>query len=358
VDDLLPIGEFSERSGLSPKRLRSYAAAGLLVPAAIDSTSGYRYYSPGQLRDARLIDALRNAGMPLADIGGLLREPTAQQLDAWATRVASDAAQRQQALDVARRLLSAEPLAPDRRNRIQSGGSLMFKTASRTDIGRVREKNEDAVVTTDRCVVVADGMGGHPGGEVASAVAVSLVEAAFSGRSIDELIAAVRAANRAIWDRASASAELEGMGTTICAAGVTDDGDLAIVHVGDSRAYVWRDGSLQQLTEDHSLTADLVRRGELNEQRALDHPLHGVLTRALGVGPDIELDSVTQRVTAGDRLLICTDGLVNEVGSDEIATLMAANRDAHATADSLVELALAQGGHDNVTVVVADVCAG
>jgi PPM family protein phosphatase len=122
VDDLLPIGEFSERSGLSPKRLRSYAAAGLLVPAAIDSTSGYRYYSPGQLRDARLIDALRNAGMPLADIGGLLREPTAQQLDAWATRVASDAAQRQQALDVARRLLSAEPLAPDRRNRIQSGG--------------------------------------------------------------------------------------------------------------------------------------------------------------------------------------------------------------------------------------------
>src|SRR2546430_3793247 len=101
VDDLMPIGEFSERSGLSPNRLRSYAAGGLIIPAAIDSASGYRYYSPGQLRDARLIDALREAGMPLADIGVFLRDPSAEQLDAWVRQVEDDAAQRQEALDLA-----------------------------------------------------------------------------------------------------------------------------------------------------------------------------------------------------------------------------------------------------------------
>src|SRR3981189_3694988 len=98
VDDLMPIGEFSARSGLSPKRLRSYAAAGLLVPAAVDSASGYRYYAPGQVREAQRIDALRDAGMPLGDIGALLRDPSGQQIDAWARRVQIDAAQRQKAL--------------------------------------------------------------------------------------------------------------------------------------------------------------------------------------------------------------------------------------------------------------------
>ena len=105
VDDLMPIGEFSERSGLSPKRLRSYAAGGLLVPAAVDSASGYRYYSPGQLHDAKLIDTLREAGMPLADITAFLRDPSCDQLDDWARRVETDAEHRQKALDLARRVL-------------------------------------------------------------------------------------------------------------------------------------------------------------------------------------------------------------------------------------------------------------
>src|SRR5207245_2249775 len=119
------------------------------------------------------------------------------------------------------------------------------------------DNNEDAVVTGDQVAAVADGMGGHPGGEVASAVAVALVQAAFTGRSLDELEAGVRAANRAIWDRAGASPALEGMGTTICAAGLTGDGTLAVVNVGDSRAYVLRNDSLTQLTDDHSVTAEL-----------------------------------------------------------------------------------------------------
>lgn len=226
----------------------------------VDSASGYRYYSPGQLREAQLIDTLRDAGMPLADIGALLRHPSPEQLDTWARRAEIDAAQRQTALDCARRLLALEASSstPVGDSRIGKGLMMNLKAASRTELGRVRDNNEDAVVGSDRLAVVADGLGGHPGGEIASAVAVSLVQAAYTGRSLDELQAAVRAANRAIWDRAGADGELEGTGTTICAAGLTEDGNLAVVNVGDSRAYVLRGGSLRQLTHDHSVTAELV----------------------------------------------------------------------------------------------------
>lgn len=357
VDELMPIGEFSERSGLSHKRLRSYAAGGLLVPEAVDSATGYRYYSPGQLREARLIDALREAGVPLADIAALLRDPSGEQLDAWARRVDLDAVYRHEALNAARRLLAIEAtsFAPVEHECSGEVSMTKFRTVSRTDIGRVRENNEDAVATSHRLAAVADGMGGHPGGELASAVAIALMQAAFTGRSLDELEAAVRAANRAIWDRARA--ELEGMGTTICAAGLTDDGSLAVVNVGDSRAYVFRNGSLTQLTRDHSVTAEAVRRGELTEEEALDHPHRSVLTRALGVAPDVELDSAAHPAVQGDRVVLCTDGLFNEVPSDEIASLLTTTADIQATADGLIELAISRGGRDNISVVVAEILA-
>src|SRR3954468_6706729 len=140
VDDLLSIGEFSQRSGLSPKRLRSYAAVGLLIPESVDASSGYRYYAPDQLRTARLIDSLREAGMPLADIGTLLRDPSGERLDAWATRVQVDAAQRQEALEVARGLLviepSTNPVPPKPPGQVTM---TRLQAASRTEIGRVRE---------------------------------------------------------------------------------------------------------------------------------------------------------------------------------------------------------------------------
>src|SRR6266568_5023876 len=282
VDELMPIGEFSERSGLSAKRLRTYAAGGLLVPAAVDSASGYRYYSPGQLLDARLVDTLRAAGMPLADVAAFLRNPSREQLDLWARQVRVDATQRREALERARRLLAIEARSPREADDEPLRGMAMTRlsTGSRVDIGRVRDSNEDAVVGTDRLAVVADGIGGHPGGELASATAVALVCAGFTGRSLDELQASARAANRAIWDEAARRSELEGMGTTICAAGLTDDGAVAILNVGDSRAYVFRDGSLTQLTDDHTVTAELVRRGDLNEAEAVHHPHRNVLTRA------------------------------------------------------------------------------
>jgi protein phosphatase len=232
-----------------------------------------------------------------------------------------------------------------------------LRTASRTETGPVRENNEDAVVSSDRLAAVADGMGGHAAGEIASAIAISLVQTAFSGRSLDELEAAVRAANQAICDRAGTSAALEGMGTTICAAGLLDDGRLAVVNVGDTRAYLLHKGIVSQLTNDHSVTADLVRRGELSEEEVMDHPYRGVLTRALGVGPEVELDSDIFSVTEHDRVLVCSDGLFNELAMEEIAESLAGNGDANQTADGLVERALSRGGHDNISVVVADVAA-
>jgi serine/threonine protein phosphatase PrpC len=353
----MSIGEFSERAGLSPKRLRSYAAAGLLLPAAIDSSSGYRYYSPEQMREARLIDALRTAGVALAEIGPLLGDPSVERLDAWTRQVEVDAARRRDALDLARQLLTVEvesALAGTPRHPRKEAMTTLH-AAARTDVGRVRENNEDAVLCLDHLVAIADGMGGHPGGEVASNLALALLEAAFTGESLEELEAAVRAAGRAISDRAAASEELEGMGTTLCAIGSTSDGRLAVVNVGDSRAYLLRDSSLHQLTDDHSWTAELVRRGELTEPEAADHPHRGVLTRALGLGPKVDVDGALHVLDAGDRILLCTDGLVNEVADSEILSLMKGTTDVGSVADALVERALSNGGHDNVGVVVADV---
>src|SRR3954452_9583477 len=357
VEDIVSIGEFSRRSGLSPKRLRSYAAAGLLRPVAVDPDSGYRYYSLNQLRRAQLIDALRVAGMPVAEIGELIEDPTQERLDAWLLRVRSDADQRQRALAAARRLLTEEA-APARATHDRSGdcSMLTLNAAVRSETGRTRDNNEDAVFAGDRLLVVADGMGGHDGCEIASQLAVSLVRAAYSGRSLDELAAGIRAAGRAIWDRAGLSHDLKGMGTTICAAGVTADSDcLAVAHVGDSRVYLWRDGVLQRLTTDHSVTADLIASGELTEPDVSDHPMRGYITRALGVAPDVDVSSARHSVAAGDRLLLCSDGLSGAAPDGEIATLMASNADVESTADALVKLAQARGSEDDISVVVADV---
>jgi PPM family protein phosphatase len=350
----MAIGEFSERSGLSAKQLRSYAASALLVPAAVDSATGYRFYSPGQLRDARLIEALRRAGMPLADIASMLRSPNTEALDEWSRRIDHEAMRSKEALGLARRLLAVlgphEVSSVDRR---RGAAMARFETASRTDRGLVREANEDAVIETSTIVGVADGMGGHRGGAVASALAVAMVEGTFTGRSPEELDAAVRAANRAVWERSREDPDLGGMGTTLCCAGLLEDG-VAIVNVGDSRAYLWRDGSLTQLTEDHSVTAELVRQGELSEQDVRSHPHVGVLTRALGVAPDVEVDRRMIAPKDGDRLLVCSDGLVNELDREEIGSLLAEGS-LQSAANALVEAGLGRGGHDNISVVVAEV---
>jgi serine/threonine protein phosphatase PrpC len=352
----MSIGDFSGLCGLSPKRLRSYAATGLLPPAAVDPESAYRYYSADQLGDARLIDALRRAGMPLAEIKRLLRDRSLERLDGWAGHVRADAERKQEALTSARALLSPEHIRSARTQRgTERGAMSTLHSAGRTDVGPVREDNEDAIVTGPQLIAVADGLGGHSGGELASTLATALVEASFTGRSLDELAAAVRAANWVVWDRASSAAELEGMGTTMCAAGLVRDGALAVVHVGDTRAYLAHDGSVHRLTEDHTVTAELVRTGELTETEARDHPHRMVLTRALGVGPEVDIEAACHRVAPGDRLLLCSDGLFNQVSDDELASLMLEETTPQATADALLELALSRRADDNVSAVVADV---
>jgi PPM family protein phosphatase len=356
----MPIGEFSERSGLSAKRLRTYAAEGLLVPAAVDSATGYRYYSPGQLSAAQLIDALRQAGMPLGDIRAFLRQPSDAQLDAWAQRLDVDATQRQRGLMIARRLLAGlEPASTYQSSdgRQEVPRMMMLQTAGQTETGPIRATNQDVIVATERLAVVADGMGGAPNGELAANAVAGALTAAFTGQSADELQAAIRAANWAIWDRAAADPALEGMGTTVCAIGLLQDGPLAIVHVGDSRAYLWRDQALRQLTRDHSVTAELVRCGDLREEEARGHPHYGVLTRALGVAPEVEIDSAHLAVEVGDRIIVCSDGLLNELPNEEIVSALTRAEDVGSMAEALVRSAVEHGGRDNVSVVVADIAA-
>jgi PPM family protein phosphatase len=357
MDDLMPIGEFSERSGLSPKRLRTYAAAGLLMPAAVDPESGYRYYAPGQLGEARAIDALRRADVPLVDIGDLLRDPSPEKLDEWTQQVDLDKDERHEALRQARHLLEIGE-GPTTASQVQDARKerpMEFTATARTDTGRVRERNEDRALCVASLIAVADGMGGAPGGETASSLAIAVIEAAFSGGSLDELEAAARAVNAAVFERASADEQLDGMGTTLCAVGLTDDGHLAVINVGDSRAYLLRNDSLQRLTTDHTLVAELVRQGELAEDDIADHPQRGVLLRAVGVSPTIEVDGALHPAHPGDRLLVCSDGLSNEIGEDLILSTMSAEQDLSTSASALVDYALANGGRDNVTVVIAEI---
>jgi PPM family protein phosphatase len=359
MGDLMPIGVFAERSGLSPKRLRSYAAAGLLVPTAVDDESGYRYYAPGQVLHARVIDALRRADLPVKEIRALMLDPSACRLDEWERRVELHGAERRAALRQARELLAIgrSTDTPDATGSTEQEASMYLNAVTHSDVGRVRERNEDRAIETDRLLAVADGMGGSPGGDVAASTALAVVAAAFAGRSLDELAAGVRASNAAVLERAHDDERLEGMGTTLCAVGLTDAGELAVVNVGDSRAYRLRDGSLDQLTTDHSLTAELVRQGTLSPDAAADHPDRPILTRALGVGPSVDVDGAVHTIAAGDRLLLCSDGLWSEVSHDEIRSSITPDRDhdLDSAARELIDHALAAGGRDNVTVVVAEV---
>ena len=234
-----------------------------------------------------------------------------------------------------------------------------LRSAGVTDTGNVRPTNQDHLLTEGDLVAVADGMGGHRGGEVASRLAVDTMKEAFGDDpTAAGLAEAVRRANTAVWEQAQAEPELAGMGTTIAAvARVREEGSerLAIVNVGDSRAYLFKEGRLSRLTSDHSLVADLVRSGELTEEGAREHPHRNILTRAVGVGPEVEPAVAVAEPASGDRLLLCSDGLFNELADDEITSVLSTVAEPESAADRLVRLAKEHGGNDNITVVVVDV---
>lgn len=240
--------------------------------------------------------------------------------------------------------------------RTRKGATTTF--GSRTDIGCVREQNEDSLVVAPPLYVVADGMGGHEAGEVASEIAVTTIqECAPEHADAADLGKAVRQANRDIIDAALAGRGHEGMGTT-CTAAMLEGSRLVIAQVGDSRAYLLHGGKLTQLTRDHSLMANMIEAGQITPEEARVHPNRSVITRALGNDPDTIPDLYEINVESGDRLLLCSDGLTSMVEDPVIEGLMNRQADPQRCATALVNEAIAAGGSDNVTVIVADVEGG
>ncbi|MGH8998588.1 MAG: Stp1/IreP family PP2C-type Ser/Thr phosphatase [Acidimicrobiia bacterium] len=231
---------------------------------------------------------------------------------------------------------------------------MRFVHGALTDVGRGRPANEDQyLVDPDAGLfAVADGMGGHRAGEVASATAIATLRQAFdAGSPLDE---AIRDANAAVFAQAEANVDMRGMGTTLTAAVLVDGRIARLGHVGDSRAYLMRDGGVTQVTDDHSLVEQLVREGSLAPEDAVNHPQRAVITRALGIDPDVEVDLYDIDLRPGDRIVLCSDGLSNMVADEGIAAVLAAQRHPQQAAAALVEAALEAGGDDNVTVVVID----
>ena len=221
---------------------------------------------------------------------------------------------------------------------------------SALDIGRVREKNDDSILVDPPLYIVADGMGGHRGGDIASRLALeTIVELAAGGRGT--LPDQVRSANRAVWDRSVEDERLAEMGTTLTAA-LVDGASASIAHVGDSRAYLLREGKLRQLTTDHTLVARMVKSGEITEAEADVHPHKNVLTRALGTDQEVEVDEDTVALLDGDRLLLCSDGLTGMVTEDQIQAILENSEQPQQAADRLVKAANRAGGVDNISVVV------
>lgn len=225
---------------------------------------------------------------------------------------------------------------------------------SRTDVGCVRDHNEDSLIATPPLFVVADGMGGHAAGEVASEIAVSIMqERAPRIADAEALSQAVVDANMEVIEAAQAKGR-QGMGTTLTAA-VLDGEHLVIAQVGDSRAYLLHEGRLHQITRDHSLMAELIYSGEITEEQARTHPQRSVITRALGSDPEMLPDIYELRVSAGDRLLLCSDGLNTMLDDGRIQRIMQRNGDPQRCANALVSEAVSEGGLDNVTVIVVDI---
>ena len=224
--------------------------------------------------------------------------------------------------------------------------------AAATDIGLVREGNEDSYLTEEPLFAVADGMGGHRVGEVASQLAVETLEKMFK-EGAGDLPDQVQEANRVVFERSVLDRKVAGMGTTLTAALVEGD-RVRLAHVGDSRAYLLRDGELRLLTEDHTLVNRMVSEGEISKEEAETHPQRSVLTRALGVDTVVDVDDDTFQVRSGDRLLLCTDGLTSMVPEDQIGEILGTVRDPREAAKRLVRMANEAGGVDNTTVVILD----
>jgi protein phosphatase len=234
-----------------------------------------------------------------------------------------------------------------------------WRYAAATDTGLVRETNQDAVFVDDSLAIVADGMGGHAAGEVASAMTVEAVcEGFLESPTVEGLHTAIETANESVLREAQENPDHFGMGTTVIAVGLTrDDSGVSsptLFHVGDSRAYQLRDGALRQLSDDHSVAEEWVRMGRLTPEEALTHPRRHQLTRGVGVEGSIDIDVLSVSAQVGDRLLLCSDGLSNELSNESIARLASSPVPLDDAVSELIEAAKQAGGRDNISVVLLE----
>ena len=379
--DFLTIGAFAQACRLSPKALRLYDELGLLRPAHVDEASGYRFYSPDQLERARLVAWLRRLDMPLARIAevcDLSPADAAEAVAAFLIVAEADFAERKGLAQFLISYLSGRESA-------MPAPSLAIRYAAASDIGRARDRNQDAAYAGTRLLAVADGFGAA--GDRASAAAIDALrpleaysaESAHSdstppesalaaGDLLNALSDAVSAASATVRELTESDSSLADSGSTLTAmlwSPVGKDqpgsgGRLALVHIGDTRAYLLRDGGLFQITHDHSVTQSLVDAGRLTPEEAWSHPQRSLLLRALGAAgdspergtPDLSLHDAL----AGDRYLLSSDGLTSVVPAATIRDTLRAPQSSPETAvRQLIDLANAAGGPDNIVCVVADV---
>ncbi len=354
--ELMSSGEFSRESRLSRKALRLYDELGLLSPARVDPVTSYRFYEPAQLEQARLVAWLRRLGMPLARIRKMTELPSDQaaaELASYWRQIESETAARRELASFLIGYLSGRETAVQNR-------TLAVRYALRSEKGPIRENNEDSVYAGARLLAVADGMGGHAGGEVASAAAIDALRPLDTevpaGELLDALDHAVRKAGSSLRDLAAADPSLDGMGTTLTAL-LWSDSQLGLVHIGDSRAYLVRDGEVFQVTNDHTMVQSLLDDGKITPEEVESHPQRSLLLRALTSRGGHEAELQLREARPGDRYLLCTDGLHEVASADDVARVLLTAADPDDAVAGLVALAIDGGGPDNVTCIVADVVA-
>jgi PPM family protein phosphatase len=355
--ELMTSGEFARASRLSRKALRLYDELALLSPVQVDPVTGYRLYAPAQLEQARLVAWLRRLGMPLARIRSICARPgpeAAAELAAYWDQIESETSARRELAAFLIGYLSGRDSSMN-----EPQGALTIRYGVQSEIGQ-RDDNEDAAYAGARLLAVADGMGGHNAGEVASATVIDALRPLDTqvpaGELLDALDHAVRRASSKLRDLASTDPALHGMGTTLTAL-LWSGSQLGLVHIGDSRAYLVRDGEVFQITQDHTMVQSLIDDGKITADEVSSHPQRFLLLRALVAGRDVEPDLQLREARPGDRYLLCSDGLHETVDAESIAQVLRSVSDPDQAAADLVALAIAAGGPDNVTCIVADVVA-
>jgi protein phosphatase len=356
--ELMTSGAFARASGLSRKALRLYDELGLLSPAAVDPVSQYRLYDRAQLEQARLVAWLRRLGMPLAAIREVSTLPPAQaavELAAYWERIEAETAARRELAAFLIGYLSGRNTAMD-----DAKPSLAVRYAVRSDKGLQRADQEDAAYAGAQLLAVADGMGGHAAGEVASAAAIEALRPLDTqvpaGELLNALDHAVRRAGSALRDMAQANPSLQGMGTTLTAL-LWSGSQLGLVHIGDSRAYLVRDGEIFQITHDHTVVQSLLDDRKITASEVASHPQRFLLLRALAAEGSHEPDLQLRDARPGDRYLLSSDGLHQVAAADDIARVLLTVDGPDQAASDLLALAIDGGGPDNVTCIVADVVA-